>query len=106
LPCRPSAYRVAGGLYELRVKESTLGALREPALRQTAHELEMRESASASTAWQPQQELSGASPSSQRATADRILIYVSTDAATAMLIRRGRRMADYLGGEAIALQLP
>ena len=87
-------------------KESTLGALRELALRQAAHELEMRESASASDrAWQPEQEVSGASPPSRGATADRILIYVSTDASTAMLIRRGRRMADYLGADCFAVSV-
>jgi two-component system sensor histidine kinase KdpD len=34
---------------------------------------------------------------------DRILIYVTADPSTAMLIRRGRRMADYLGADCFAV---
>ena len=86
-------------------KESTLAALRELALRQTAHELELREIASASEERQPQQEPSSASPSSPKATIDRILIYVCADASTAMLIRRGRRMADYLSADCFAVSV-
>jgi two-component system sensor histidine kinase KdpD len=86
-------------------KESTLTALRELALRQTAHELELREIASASEERQPQQEPSSASPSSPKATIDRILIYVCADASTAMLIRRGRRMADYLSADCFAVSV-
>lgn len=63
-------------------KESTLAALREMALRQTAHELDMR---------QPE-------PASER-----ILIHVSEAPGTAALIRRGRRVADYLRADCIAL---
>lgn len=86
-------------------KESTLTALRELALRQTAHELELREIASTSEERQPQQETSSALPPSPRVTVDRILIYVSADASTAMLIRRGRRMADYLGANCFAVSV-
>jgi two-component system sensor histidine kinase KdpD len=86
-------------------KESTLTALRELAMRQAAHELELREIASTSEEYQPRQELSSASPSSRMPTIDRILIYVSADASTAMLIRRGRRMADYLGADCFAVSV-
>jgi two-component system, OmpR family, sensor histidine kinase KdpD len=86
-------------------KESTLTALRELALRQAAHELEVREIASTSEERQPQQELSSPSPSSPMVNIDRILIYVSADASTAMLIRRGRRMADYLGADCFAVSV-
>ncbi len=86
-------------------KESTLTALRELALRQAAHELELREIASTSEERQPHQELSSASPSSPMTTIDRILIYVSAEASTAMLIRRGRRMADYLGADCFAVSV-
>jgi two-component system sensor histidine kinase KdpD len=86
-------------------KESTLTALRELALRQAAHELDLREIASTSEERRTQQEVSSASPSSPMATIDRILIYVSADASTAMLIRRGRRMADYLGAECFAVSV-
>src|SRR6476660_9637593 len=34
---------------------------------------------------------------------DRILIHVTADASSAMLIRRGRRMADYLAAECFAV---
>jgi two-component system, OmpR family, sensor histidine kinase KdpD len=86
-------------------KESTLVALRELALRQTAHELKLRAIGGASEARQPEQEPLGGSPSSRKLTVDRILIYVSADASTAMLIRRGRRMADYLGAECFAVSV-
>jgi two-component system sensor histidine kinase KdpD len=86
-------------------KESTLTALRELALRQAAHELESRELASASEERQQEQKPSGVSPRSPKVTGDRILIYVSADASTAMLIRRGRRMADYLGAGCFAVSV-
>jgi two-component system, OmpR family, sensor histidine kinase KdpD len=79
-------------------KESTLAALRELALRQTALELEFREIAEMP---EPPRELSA--PSSQKEIRDRILIYVTADPSTAMLIRRGRRMADYLGADCFAV---
>ena len=86
-------------------KESTLTALRELAMRQAAHELELRESASTSEERQPQQEPSSTLPSSPKATIDRILIFVSSDSSAAMLIRRGRRMADYLGADCFAVSV-
>ena len=83
-------------------KESTLAALRELALRQTAHELEFREIAempdSADGAL-----AAGSYPHPQKLIRDRILIYVTADPSTAMLVRRGRRMADYLGAECFAI---
>jgi two-component system sensor histidine kinase KdpD len=85
-------------------KESNLTALRELALRQAAHELELREIASTSEERQQEQTPSGLSPPSEVAL-DRILIYVGADASTAMLIRRGRRMADYLGADCFAVSV-
>ncbi len=74
-------------------KESTLVALREMALRQTAHEVEERigqtadeEEAAASLA---------SGNTSPRKAHDAIVIYISDDPSTAMLVRRGKRMADY-----------
>jgi len=81
-------------------KESTLAALRELALRQTAHELEIREIAEMP---EPAEGFSPASPRPEKAVRDRILIYVTADPSTAMLIRRGRRMADYLGADCFAV---
>jgi two-component system sensor histidine kinase KdpD len=81
-------------------KESTLAALRELALRQTAHELEIREIAETPELGE---RLSPATPRPGNGIRDRILIYVTADPSTAMLIRRGRRMADYLGADCFAV---
>src|SRR5256714_15546644 len=64
-------------------KEQTLTALRELALRQAAHEVDVR--------------LKDDRP------ADRILIHITGQPTTAMLIRRGRRVADYLRAECFAV---
>jgi len=64
-------------------KEQTLTALRELALRQAAHEVEVRQE--------------------DQRPADRILIHITDDPTTAMLIRRGKRVADYLGAECFAI---
>jgi two-component system, OmpR family, sensor histidine kinase KdpD len=77
-------------------KESTLAALREIALRQTAHELESRD---AGELQGPPHETSNA-PVTKR---DRILILLTAAPETAALIRRGRRMADYLGADCFAV---
>jgi two-component system sensor histidine kinase KdpD len=66
-------------------KEPTLAALREMALRQTAHEVDQRQGAAAGE------------------TAERILIHVTDAPATGALIRRGRRVADYLGADCFAV---
>ncbi len=64
-------------------KEQTLTALRELALRQAAHEVEVRQE--------------------DQRPADRILIHITDDPATAILIRRGRRVADYLRADCFAV---
>jgi two-component system sensor histidine kinase KdpD len=79
-------------------KESTLAALRELALRQTAHELESRE-AGAQQEGVVDHHTNVASPQRR----DRILIFLTSDPSTAMLIRRGRRMADYLDADCLAV---
>jgi two-component system, OmpR family, sensor histidine kinase KdpD len=81
-------------------KESTLAALRELAMRQTAHELEFREVAEA---FEEGNELVPTSLQPEKEIRDRILIYVTSDPFTAILIRRGRRMADYLGADCFAV---
>lgn len=79
-------------------KESTLSALRELALRQTAHELEARDASDGSIV------RDASSPAaSSRQRRDRILIFLTTGSSTAMLIRRGRRMADYLDADCFAV---
>ncbi|WP_222705508.1 histidine kinase [Terriglobus albidus] len=75
-------------------KGSNLAALRELALRQAAHEVDQRQTAydetSESVAIADQQ-------------AERILIHITANPSTAMLIRRGHRVADYLHAECVAL---
>jgi len=83
-------------------KESTLAALRELALRQTAHEVECRDIAESP---EPPEGLSTLSSPPGKEIRDRILIYVTADPSTAMLIRRGRRMADYLGADCFAVSV-
>jgi len=70
-------------------KEGSLAALRELAIRQTAHEVDAR-----------QQPSSVVRPV---ATAERILIEIRSDPATAALIRRARRVADYLKAQCFAV---
>jgi two-component system sensor histidine kinase KdpD len=86
-------------------KESTLTALRELALRQAAHQLDLREVASVSEEQEARKAPAGGSPPLEKTIRDRILIYASADASTAMLIRRGRRMADYLGADCFAISV-
>lgn len=81
-------------------KESTLVSLRELALRQTAHELDVRGTAEVA---EQTSEPTPATPESKKRIADRILIYVTPDPSSAVLIRRGRRMADYLGADCFAV---
>src|ERR1700675_268966 len=83
-------------------QESTLVALRELALRQTAHEVEIRQVDYDSPGFQeitPNGDESGEAPRS----VDRILILVTPDPRTALLIRRGKRVADYLHADSSAV---
>ncbi len=85
-------------------QESTLVALRELALRQTAHEVEIRQVDYESPGFQStpvngDEADAGAVPR----TSDRILIHVTGDPSTAMLIRRGKRVADYLHADCFAV---
>jgi two-component system sensor histidine kinase KdpD len=87
-------------------RESTLVALREIALRQTAHEIEVRHvplpdpttETPAAPAEMPSPETTASAPLN-----DRILVYVTEHPSTAMLIRRGRRVADYLQADCFAV---
>jgi two-component system sensor histidine kinase KdpD len=83
-------------------KESTLSALREMALRQAAHEVDVRQSEPAS---EESPALPGSALEPTRATepSDRITIHITESPATAALIRRGRRVADYLKAECFAV---
>src|ERR1700688_1383764 len=83
-------------------KGSNLGALREMTLRQAAHEVDLRQTAYDETS---DAGLSTASPQDVPGdtSKERILIVVTADPSTAMLIRRGRRVADYLHADCTAL---
>jgi two-component system, OmpR family, sensor histidine kinase KdpD len=81
-------------------RESTLVALREMALRQTAHEVEERIEQDGNHA-----PASLESPvfASDRRLSDAVVIYISDDPSTAMLIRRGKRVADVLHADCFAV---
>ena len=77
-------------------KESTLVALRELTMRQAAHVIESR--------------LPGEEPSTSMdptvaevPVRERLLLLIGTDPASAALIRRGRRVADYLQADCFAV---
>jgi two-component system sensor histidine kinase KdpD len=95
-------------------QESTLGALRELAMRQTAHESESHhvESDTAEPIRRVAVSQGAARDTEPVATAsgraERILILVTADPSSAMVIRRAKRVADYLHADcmAVAIQRP
>jgi two-component system sensor histidine kinase KdpD len=78
-------------------KESTLGALRELALRQTAHQVELLQERT------NRDEASSAPTAGVPTSRDRLLVHVTGDPATAVLIRRARRLADFLRADCFAV---
>ena len=78
-------------------RESTLNALRELALRQAAHEVEQRLQYRDIT-----DRFRDGAPS-PAAIGDKILIYITADPQSAMLIRRAKRVSDFLGAECFAV---
>jgi len=74
-------------------KESTLVALRELAMRQAAYSVESR------LPDEPPSESERAAPHS----AERLLLVITPDPSGAALIRRGRRVADYLRADCLAV---
>lgn len=76
-------------------KESTLVALREFAMRQAAYSVESRLPSDAPPS--PAATLSGVH------SRDRLLLLVTPGPSSAALIRRGRRVADYLRAECLAV---
>jgi two-component system sensor histidine kinase KdpD len=75
-------------------KESTLVALRELAMRQAAYAIESR---------LPGEEPSTASGTSESQARERVLLLIGPDPSSAALIRRGRRVADYLQADCLAV---
>lgn len=81
-------------------RESTLVALREVALRQTAQQVEERiEQKSNGTA----EDGADSIPGRRHRLDDAVVIYVSDDPSTAMLIRRGKRVADVIHADCFAV---
>ena len=78
-------------------RESTLVALREMALRQTAHEVEHRSLADTTDVW------AGHGAAGNSDAHHRILVLVTADPETAMLIRRAKRVGDFLDAECFAV---
>jgi two-component system sensor histidine kinase KdpD len=79
-------------------KEPTLVALRELALRQTAQTIERRAGADAAV----QSAMPAGDVNAAGRPMDRLLLLIDANPASAALIRRGRRVADYLGAECLA----
>jgi two-component system sensor histidine kinase KdpD len=77
-------------------KESSLVALREMALRETAHEVNVRVVDMASRL--PRLPLSASG-------GERLLVFVTEVEGAEALVRRARRVADYLGAECYAVYL-
>ncbi len=78
-------------------RESTLVALREMAMRQTAQQVEERIEHSDGNVGAGSRDARG-----QRLE-DAVVIYVSDDPSTAMLIRRGKRVADVIHADCFAV---
>lgn len=78
-------------------RESALAGLRELALRQTAHEVEQRMTT--------RERVSQAAERVQQARSKRhrILVHVTADPQTAMVIRRAKRVSDFLAAECFAV---
>lgn len=86
-------------------KEPTLVTLRELALRQAAHEVDIRHEPQrvAGLSSSPLAGNQPGSPTPRKESVDRLLIHITTDPSTAALIRRGRRVADFLDAECFAV---
>ncbi len=81
--------------------DQNLNALRELAIRQAAHEIEEKLSAGEQAV--PSAESPATSPLSAPGRKECVLICIDERPSTAMLIRRGRRVADYLRAECLAV---
>jgi len=84
-------------------RESNLGALREMTLRQAAHEVDARQAAYDETTAPPDTIPNIGNEKVPELARERILVHVTADPSAAMLIRRGRRVADYLQGECVVV---
>ena len=78
--------------------ESNLTALRELAMRQTAHQIEDRLE-------EPVKEPLPVRPGDLPGNQEQILLWLTPDPTSAMLVRRGHRVADYLHAPCIAVAI-
>jgi len=81
-------------------KETSLSALREMALRQTAHEIDVRQSEDPPVNGNAVVTRTDAAGNDLH---ERILVHITEAPTTAALIRRGRRVADYLKADCFAV---
>ncbi len=84
-------------------KEPTLAALRELAMRQTAHEVDLRHAEGVAPVARRPGERAPAPRNEGQELRERILIHVTESPSSAALIRRGRRVADYLKADCFAV---
>jgi two-component system, OmpR family, sensor histidine kinase KdpD len=77
-------------------RESTLAALRELALRETAHEIEHR-------SIKDDADVDPKASNQRLSKHHKIMLLATTDPNTAMLIRRAKRVGDFLGAECFAV---
>jgi two-component system sensor histidine kinase KdpD len=85
-------------------KESNLVALREIALRQAAHEVDVRQATGTQGQTTAGEAASAAEPGASW-TLERFLVYVTDQPSTANLIRRAWRVAEYLQAECFAVHV-
>ena len=84
-------------------KESNLVVMREIAMREAAHEVDLRRAALEGPRSDADPDRSAfRAPDQSSRPGERILIQITADPITAALIRRGRKIADYLQGECLA----
>lgn len=86
-------------------KEPTLAALREMALRQTAHEVDVRHTQDNGLDQAARPQPGKGDAFSADVQHERILIHITDAPGTVGLIRRGRRVADYLRAECFAVSV-
>jgi two-component system sensor histidine kinase KdpD len=84
-------------------RESTLVALREFALRETAFELESRHGVQENGADPIESSVVANGTATVAVARERVLVLLTADPSTASLIRRGRRVADYFHGDCVAI---
>lgn len=82
-------------------KEPALAALREMALLQTAHEVNVRQAEPDTFSRHPG--FGKGQSEGENDSRERILIHITESPATASLIRRGKRVADYLKADCFAV---